>query len=273
MDHGVDLALDWFLEIMEVNVDGLLEGDSAQARDLLTYLEMYERGDLEILAIDGEGPAGLFYELGAGVLNRFGDFTELCNLSLRHLDKTIETGHRGLNRFRRPTLEEAQWEELEDDIMNIEDEVLRENVLGVFWGGCERQFMARVGLPLGAFRDGLSLIRYMVGAKGNGSFSDNVKYGAQISLSMGFFFLAFSGGGARALRPQRLADDGARGPRISGRGVAPPPPQPAVLEGAAGAAEGLQKAEPLVGAQEAQGRVSASAASLPSLIPVEIPIV
>ena len=194
VDRGFDEALDWLLEIMDVNVDGLLEGDSPQARGLLTYLEMYESGDLEILGIDGEGPAGQFYELGAGLLNSFGDFTELCDLSLRHLDKTIETGHKGRNRFRRPTLEEAQWEELEDDIMNIEDEVLRENVLGVFWGGCERQFMARVDLPLGAFSDGLSLIRFMLGAKGNGSFSDKVKYGAQISLSMGFFFLAFNEG-------------------------------------------------------------------------------
>ena len=122
------------------------------------------------------------------------EINQRATCSLRHLEKTIETGHTGRNRFRRPTLEEAQWEELEDDIMNIEDEVLRENVLGVFWGGCERQFMARVGLPLGAFSDGLSLIRFMLGAKGNGSFSDNVKYGAQISLSMGFFFYAFSGG-------------------------------------------------------------------------------
>ena len=194
VDRGVDVALDWLLEIMDVNVDGLLEGDGPQAQGLLTYLDMYERGDLEILGIDGEGPAGQFYELGAGVLNSFGDFTELCDLSLRHLEKTIETGHTGRNRFRRPTLEEAQWEELEDDIMNIEDEVLRENVLGVFWGGCERQFMARVGLPLGAFRDGLSLIRFMLGANGNGSFSNKVKYGAQISLSMGFFFLAFNEG-------------------------------------------------------------------------------
>ena len=122
------------------------------------------------------------------------EINQRATCSLRHLEKTIETGHTGRNRFRRPTLEEAQWEELEEDIMNIEDEVLRENVLGVFWGGCERQFMARVDLPLGAFSDGLSLIRFMLGAKGNGSFSDNVKYGAQISLSMGFFFYAFSGG-------------------------------------------------------------------------------
>jgi len=111
----------------------------------------------------------------------------------RHLDKDVETRHRGRNKYRRPTLEELQPWTLFKAMLGIKNEALRDGVVAVHWGGREQKFLARMAVPMGVFTDALKFVRYCLGAKGNGSFPKHVKYGDQISLALAFFIMVLAG--------------------------------------------------------------------------------
>jgi len=83
LEYGEDMFFQYLLQMFNVDVEGLLEGDGEMAQAARLWLNTLGNGKGELLALDGEGMDGDYYEVGvamqqanSGIIKKLMDLTQ-----------------------------------------------------------------------------------------------------------------------------------------------------------------------------------------------------